>query len=395
MFKYLREKESRLKVKIRRIENALDADPVDIVTLSHLAIIREGLVNNYIRVKVWPKLLLVNVYDIFKPSANVKKRNRQSLKEKEIFRQNKYWSQVCADVNRSQPRFPQNMRVSKRIALQRQVINVIMRLLCRNPELHYYQGFHDVAVTLVLVTGEDLAFALLEQISLHQMRDFMEQDFEKTGQMLGLIHAIMEVDDPELEEFLKRSGAGDIFALSWVITWFSHVINDPDSIFRIFDFFLGTHPLMPVYFGTALVIAHRNELLSNVECECGAVHNFLCLLPLNIPNLEQLIKEAHDLFMKYPPNTLELDGRKYHKESSVVISHDEFMENLAKQRPDDVLRQRSQSALIAANVKNRHHLQHEDHSSYQGMFFRLTRWAVTASVGTMALLLASTAKKWM
>ncbi len=32
------------------------------------------------------------------------------------------------------------------------------------------QGYHDVAVTLVLVTGEDLATALLEQISLHQLR---------------------------------------------------------------------------------------------------------------------------------------------------------------------------------------------------------------------------------
>ena len=32
------------------------------------------------------------------------------------------------------------------------------------------KGYHDVAVTLLLVVGEDLATALLEQLSLHQLR---------------------------------------------------------------------------------------------------------------------------------------------------------------------------------------------------------------------------------
>lgn len=35
-----------------------------------------------------------------------------------------------------------------------------------------FQGYHDVAVTLLLVVGEDLATALLEQISVHQLRYF-------------------------------------------------------------------------------------------------------------------------------------------------------------------------------------------------------------------------------
>ena len=60
-----------------------------------------------------------------------------------------------------------------------------------------------------------------------------------------------------IEHRLFRSDAGHMFALSWLITWFAHVINDPDSIFRLFDFFLGTHPLMPIYLGAAV---SRNAL---------------------------------------------------------------------------------------------------------------------------------------
>ena len=69
--------ESRLRGKIRRIENALEADPVDVEALGCLAITGDGLINNDIRSKVWPKLLLVNVYDIPKPSGGPKQRKQQ------------------------------------------------------------------------------------------------------------------------------------------------------------------------------------------------------------------------------------------------------------------------------------------------------------------------------
>lgn len=41
-----------------------------------------------------------------------------------------------------------------------------------------FKGYHDVAVTLLLVVGEDLATALLEQLSLHQLRYFLLYCFE-------------------------------------------------------------------------------------------------------------------------------------------------------------------------------------------------------------------------
>lgn len=116
-------------------------------------------------------------------------------------------------------------------------------------KISFLQGYHDVAVTLLLVNGEELATALLEQISLHQLRcsifhqtlqscsflfpamvldisylaskfklqlessiilfdccfrDFMDLNMERTSQMLALIHAIIEAADVTLERFLRR-----------------------------------------------------------------------------------------------------------------------------------------------------------------------------------------------
>ena len=42
------------------------------------------------------------------------------------------------------------------------------------------------------------------------------------------------------------------FALPWILTWFAHDINSLDSAARLFDLFLASHPLMPLYLSVAV-----------------------------------------------------------------------------------------------------------------------------------------------
>lgn len=49
-----------------------------------------------------------------------------------------------------------------------------------------------------------------------------------------------------------RAEVGTVFALSWLITWYGHVLTDFHHTLRLFDFFLASHPLMPVYFAAAV-----------------------------------------------------------------------------------------------------------------------------------------------
>lgn len=44
---------------------------------------------------------------------------------------------------------------------QDQLERVILRLLAENPQLHYYQGLHDVVLTFLLVVGEHIAYAIM------------------------------------------------------------------------------------------------------------------------------------------------------------------------------------------------------------------------------------------
>ena len=52
------------------------------------------------------------------------------------------------------------------------------------------------------------------------------------------------------------------FAVSWLLTWHAHGLDRVADAARLFDLFLASDPLMPLYVGAAAVVADRDALLS-------------------------------------------------------------------------------------------------------------------------------------
>ncbi|KAF5908829.1 TBC1 domain family member 20-like, partial [Clarias magur] len=224
------------KQKLADIQQALNSDPVDIETLRSAAVSEGGLLTNDVRRKVWPKLLNINVFDLpAKPAKDIRENHKD-------------YNQVLLDVRRSMRRFPRGMRADEREVLQEQLIDIILDVLRRNPQLHYYQGYHDIVVTFLLVVGERMAIAMVEKLSNHHLRDFMDPSMDSTKHILNYLMPILEQVDPELHDFMLRAEVGTIFALSWLITWYGHVLSDFRHVLRLYDFFLASHPLMAIYF---------------------------------------------------------------------------------------------------------------------------------------------------
>ena len=80
--------------------------------------------------------------------------------------------------------------------------------------------------------------------------------------------------------------------------------------------------------------------------------------------------------------------------SSAVKIHYEFVKDLANQRPDEVLRQRTRALRLLPANQTTEQVEHEARSP-SGVFVKLAFWALSAGVGTMAFYVATTAKKWM
>ncbi len=108
--------------------------------------------------------------------------------------------------------------------------------------------------------------------------------------------------------FYKNRISGTMFSLSWLLTWFAHALDSYDQVVRLYDLFLSTHRLMPVYFAAALILFRGSDLRRVCDCDMPQIHSFLSKIPDDMP-LAALISDAEDLFVAYPPSKLELDLR--------------------------------------------------------------------------------------
>ncbi|XP_040288529.1 TBC1 domain family member 20-like isoform X2 [Bufo bufo] len=356
------------KQKAVQIHEALTCDPVDVEKLREAAVSEGGLLSQEIRRRVWPKLLNINVFCLPPKPGPALRANHPD------------YNQVLMDVRRSHKRFPSGMAAAERSVLQEQLIDMILYVLHAHPELHYYQGFHDVAVTLLLTAGLRLGTAMLRTLSTHHLRDFMDPTMERTRHVLSYLMPLIQRESPVLHDFLLRSEVGCIFALSWLITWYGHVLSDFHQVLRLYDFFMASHPLTPVYSAAQMVLMREGELLRG-DCDMASVHQLLSRIPPDFP-YETLISRTHSLFQRRPPSELERQTSLQRLKSISAASFRSLQISSAQQRPDFVLRQQVSppSDMLPARSHN--------------TLMKLAVWGISASLGAAALAVTQTALEW-
>lgn len=99
-----------------------------------------------------------------------------------------------------------------------------------------------------------------------------------------------------------------MFALPWYLTWFGHSLNQYRDVVRLYDFFLASPPLMPLYVAAALVVYRRREVLDE-PCEMASIHCLLSQIPDNL-DFERILVSASEYYEKYPPERMEKEVTK-------------------------------------------------------------------------------------
>uniref|UniRef100_A0A1B6GG14 Rab-GAP TBC domain-containing protein n=1 Tax=Cuerna arida TaxID=1464854 RepID=A0A1B6GG14_9HEMI len=286
-----------LKKKVHEIESLISKDPVPpLQTLRKFALSEGGLVCDELRRRIWPRLLSLDPGDAEPPPDHA-----SLLAHPE-------YQQVVLDVNRSLKRFPPGIPYSRRVALQDQLTILILRVITKYPHLRYYQGYHDVAVTFLLVVGEDVAFQIMERLSTDHLKECMEPTMDKTSYLLNYIFPLIQRLHPALCEFLDRSGVGTMFCLPWFLTWYGHSLNRYRDVVRLYDYFLASPPLLPLYL-VATIVVHRQDEVFRTDCDMASVHCLLSNLSDDLP-FEKLLQEATELYEKFPPESVEAEVKE-------------------------------------------------------------------------------------
>lgn len=282
--------------KIREIETALLEQPANKSKLKELAKTEGGLISDKLRKQAWPVLLDIDTR-LATPAP--------SQEELEVHEE---YKQVVMDVNRSLKRFPPNIQSEEIANLQEQLTRLIMRVIIKHPQLRYYQGYHDVAVTFLLVVGEDVAFQIMEKLSTQHFKDYMEPTMDETSYLLNFVYPLIQRMNPGLFDFMERAEVGTIFCLEWPLTWYGHSLKQYRDIVRLYDYFLVSPPLFPLYLAAAMVVHRKDEIFAE-ECDMASIHNLLSKIPDGLP-FESLLKLANSIYNEYPPPSIEREVKE-------------------------------------------------------------------------------------
>lgn len=260
-----------------------------------LAAIR-GLVTHALRSRAWP--LLLGVQDQSHDERDYVARREMIHKDSHVvecdmLRSLWSWTEGWTDEERDK----------KRAALKR----ILDATIAGNAgDLHYYQGLHDVAAVLLFVCGEAPAYRMLSRLAQCHLRDCTRPKLEAAIEALSLLYPILSVADPELHAHITglHEPALEVpyFALSWQMTWFSHDVATLDQCARLFDLFISSHPLMPLYVA-AVVVKEQRELI--LACESGDIAysklKGLTILGEGQLTADELARQAAALYQSAPP----------------------------------------------------------------------------------------------
>ena len=131
-------------------------------------------------------------------------------------------------------------------------------ILAKHKQLHYYQGYHDIcSVLLFVASNKREIFQMMERLSLYHLRSFLNKTLDVVICDLYLIPSLLFLCNEKLFRYIIKAKVEPFFALSWVITWFSHELRSFDAVCRLFDAFLSTHP----YFFSDILSLKLDQLI--------------------------------------------------------------------------------------------------------------------------------------
>ncbi|KAI8640245.1 hypothetical protein BD408DRAFT_419979 [Parasitella parasitica] len=168
-------------------------------------------------------------------------------------------------------------------AYKQQELNcMIIEILWRNPALKCCQGFHDICTCFLLVLGKKATIPAAENDALFFIRDAMLDSFDPVSRQLRLMSSLIEYEDPELTSFLEMANLNPDFEAY-------------EKAIRLFDLFISSQAIMPVYIASAITLLRRHEML---KAERDLVHSLMTRIPQDM-DIERIIEKAVLLEEKY------------------------------------------------------------------------------------------------
>lgn len=83
---------------------------------------------------------------------------------------------------------------------------VLKAVLMEDESLYYYQGFHDIAEFLLLVSDFDInwTYTMMKSLTKSYLKDYMHSNMKEVEKLLLLLYPILEIRAKELVPVLQN-----------------------------------------------------------------------------------------------------------------------------------------------------------------------------------------------
>ncbi|KAJ6581415.1 rab-GTPase-TBC domain-containing protein [Mycena capillaripes] len=187
--------------------------------------------------------------------------------------------QIRLDTERSFVLYPVDSKTDKD-TLQSELHDLLVEIFRKRPKLNYFQGYHDIITVLLLTLPRELQLPCAEQLSLQRVRDSMGSTLEPVLGLLRVMKNLLRVADPKYAELLERTSPLPYYALSNLLTLFSHDMPTLPLIQHVFDYLLCRPPIFVVYLASAIILSRKEDVERlEEEGEEGMLHSILSALP--------------------------------------------------------------------------------------------------------------------
>ena len=275
-----------------------------------------GLINTELRRRIWPRLLSIGNW----PTLEVHWKDLPVHKDE---------SQIKLDVERSFVFYPPNKPQEQLNDLQARLLNLIIAVLRRNPELSYYQGYHDIAQVILILYDNDFndngydqdykALIVFETLSLYYLRDFMVPTINSSIDHLYFIPKLLVAVEPDLQHFLFPKSTTTIalpisepyYAISCIITLFSHHVKSFNEICTIFDYILASKSMgSPIYLYVAMILLkYRSNKQEFNQLDTDSLYSLLTTIADETEDYTQIITLALQLSKSHPLSSFHEDWK--------------------------------------------------------------------------------------
>ncbi|KYO02724.1 hypothetical protein PRSY57_0322400 [Plasmodium reichenowi] len=141
----------------------------------------------------------------------------------------------------------------------------IVYLLCERFLLFYMIDYLTLSLDISIKNTFKSIGLLLKYLDIDVYNVFCLLQKEQEGENMKYNNRNYKKNDNEKNarnSSLKLSGTEFFFCLSWVVTYYSHVLTEFDKLARIFDTLLSNNGIFIIYFTSAIILYKKEELLN-------------------------------------------------------------------------------------------------------------------------------------